>query len=85
MKASNRRSPRTEASHSDLSTLCGQLDDWRKSQLGRPRLPAEVWEEAAARAGTVAIEPRTLPASSVRGHGSAHFQLLSLTSDSVKA
>jgi len=48
MKATNRRSPRTETSFSDLSTLRRQLDDWRKSQPGRPRLPAEVWLEAAA-------------------------------------
>jgi hypothetical protein len=55
MKASNRPSPRAEASHSDLSILCRQLDDWRKSQPGRPRLPAEVWEEAAALARTHGI------------------------------
>jgi len=55
MKATNRLSPRTKASFSDLNTLRRQLDGWRQSQPGRPRLPAEVWEEAAALARTHGI------------------------------
>jgi hypothetical protein len=52
MKTTNRRSPRRESSVSDLIRLRRQLDGWRKSQPGRARLPADVWEEAAALART---------------------------------
>jgi hypothetical protein len=55
MKTTNRRSPRSDASFSDLITLRRQLAGWRQSQPGRPRLPAEVWAEAAALARTHGI------------------------------
>ena len=46
------RLPRSKTSLSDLNELRRQLDDWRNSQTGRARLPAEVWELAAALART---------------------------------
>lgn len=38
----------TKFSASDLLVLQRQLADWRDSQSGRPRLPAEVWDAAVA-------------------------------------
>ena len=55
MKTTNRHSSRSEASFSALITLRRQLDCWRQAQPGRARLPAEVWEEAAALARTHGI------------------------------
>jgi len=81
MKTTNGRSPRSETSFSDLDTLCRQLDSWRQSQPGRPRLPAEVWEEAAALARTYGISrvSRTLRLSfhKLREHVESSAALLS--------
>jgi len=38
---------RTKFSSTDLGVLKQQLAEWRQAQLGRPRLPADVWEAAA--------------------------------------
>jgi hypothetical protein len=46
------RLPRSKTSVPDLDELRRQLDGWRNSQTGRARLPAEVWELAAALART---------------------------------
>jgi hypothetical protein len=42
----------SNASFHDLLKLRRQLDSWRKSQTARARVPAEVWELAAALART---------------------------------
>ena len=38
----------TKFSSADLLILQRQLAEWRHAQSGRPRLPAEVWDAAAA-------------------------------------
>ena len=38
----------TKFSSADLLVLHRQLLEWRDAQSGRPRLPAEVWDAAAA-------------------------------------
>jgi hypothetical protein len=38
----------TKFSSADLLILQRQLAEWRQDQPGRPRLPAEVWDAAAA-------------------------------------
>lgn len=38
----------TKFSSSDLLVLQRQLAEWRHAQSGRPRLPAEIWDAAAA-------------------------------------
>jgi len=40
-------SVRTKFSSTDLGVLQRQLAEWRQSQSGRSRLPAEVWDAAA--------------------------------------
>jgi len=38
----------TKFSSADLLILQRQLAEWRQDQPGRPRLPAEIWDAAAA-------------------------------------
>jgi hypothetical protein len=47
-----RRLPRSKTSVPALDELRRQLEAWRNAQTGRARLPAEVWELAAALART---------------------------------
>jgi len=55
MKTTRRLPTSSKASLHDLLKLRRQLDSWRKSQPGRARVPAEVWELAAALARTQGI------------------------------
>ncbi len=52
MKTTCRPPATSKVSFHELRTLARQLDSWRKSQPGRARVPAEVWELAAALART---------------------------------
>jgi len=55
MKTTRRLPTSSKASLHDLLKLRRQLDSWRQSQPGRARVPAEVWELAAALARTHGI------------------------------
>ena len=52
MKTTRRLPTSSQASFHDLLKLRRQLDSWRESQPGRARVPARVWELAAAQART---------------------------------
>ena len=49
--------PRTKFSATDLNQLCHQLDHWRQSQSGVPRLPQALWTSAATLALTHGVGP----------------------------
>ena len=55
METTRRLPTSFKASLHDLLKLRRQLDSWRKAQPGRARVPAEVWELAAALARTHGI------------------------------